>query len=1145
MATNNEFNFQSPGVKIRETDLTANRVEQLGVTTAAIVGEFPKGPAFERIFLKNQTEKTSVFGQTTPEKIGNNLKYLGQYYADQYLEEGNQLYITRVLGLSGYNAGKVWTLSIPTGVDSTPTASTITNIDTQDVVSLSKQFTLNTSNQLVIGSTTYSNINFNSINSGSNVSPAVSDGSFTINSAKTKFTALGKQFIFNNVTDVVSSTLDYTATTRTFNSSTSFTNISAVTLTSNTVTIQPTFLLAYIPSINSFDIFRTGFFDNTNYFPVSEFITRITGVTSSNINIDTTTSKIVVYNNSIGYSSTTLNSFYMTNDIFMGYQDPLNNNYNSVNYYSSQSNKPTVVYIVNTLNNISAVTTSQFTDTVTSFTGKSFIYDNNTGILSIPSDNLNLSTNLISSAFTISDSGYSDSSTYVNNVTVKRSYNFKNLGSLVNNLKIGDLQEYNVLYSRAAIITPAKYKVVATLRSNASYSANNLIFDVNTVTISNSTNKAFGDFTLTANGSFGTETYVCSLDPSKSNYIEKVLNKSLSSNKKLILENVYTNYIRKSIENNTFYLDAPSKLTEIDNNQFKDFNTQYKSPETPFVVSELQGNTVKRLFKFVNISDGDSANKEIKISITNIEPSTGEFDVVIRDFNDTDENPVILEQFSKCTMNESVNNFIGKKIGCVLENDLNSTMYDIVSKYVYIVLPVNFSQTSYPCGFEGYKIRNYSNIDSTLLPLDMLYKTSYSTSDNINRTYLGISEKAFNTSTFTSKNVDSDILKYIGVTNSSQSIATTNGFHLDVNATGVTTTTFTVGTGAIRNSTDVLSGTYSNKAARKFTVLSYGGFDGWDIYRSNRTNTDLFKVGAVNGFSTSDYYAYLLGYREYANSEASLINILMTPGVNFSDNESLVSEVISMIENERQDCLYLIDAPDLPSSPNLANEIVGLLDSTSINTSYGATYYSWIKIVDSLTKTNIYIPPTGEVARVIALTDKTNAPWFAPAGLTRGLLTQGINVRKTFTEADRDILQQGRINPIAKFTNVGLDIFGQRTLRGPVSDNSLLNKINVRRLMLYAKQVVKEISRTLLFEQNDEVAGQQFLDKVNPIFEQVKRDRGLRRFSVAYSPNNTPETIDRGQLFFQIKLTPTSALEEIGIDFILTPSDNSVSFTEA
>jgi hypothetical protein len=438
----------------------------------------------------------------------------------------------------------------------------------------------------------------------------------------------------------------------------------------------------------------------------------------------------------------------------------------------------------------------------------------------------------------------------------------------------------------------------------------------------------------------------------------------------------------------------------------------------------------------------------------------------------------------------------------------------------------------------------------------MLYKTNYNSTENVNRTYLGISEKAFNTSNFTSKNIDSDILKYIGTTNSAESISTTKGFHLDINATAVTTTSvinnsavtttsFTVGTGAIRNSTDVLSGAYTNKASRKFTLVPSGGFDGWDIYRTNRSHTDLFKVGAVNGFSSSDYYAYLAAYREYANSEESLINLLLTPGINFSDNESLVSEVISMIENERQDCLYLIDAPDLPSAPNLATQIVSLLDNTTINTSYGATYYSWIKILDPLTKTNIYIPPTGEVARVIALTDKTNAPWFAPAGLTRGLLTQGTNVRKTFTEADRDILQQGRINPIAKFTNVGLDIFGQRTLRGPVSDNSLLNKINVRRLMLYAKQIVKEISRTLLFEQNDETAGQQFLDKVNPLFEQIKRDRGLRKFTVVYSPSNTAETIDRGQLFFQIKLTPTSALEEIGIDFILTPSDSSVLFTEA
>ena len=34
---------------------------------------------------------------------------------------------------------------------------------------------------------------------------------------------------------------------------------------------------------------------------------------------------------------------------------------------------------------------------------------------------------------------------------------------------------------------------------------------------------------------------------------------------------------------------------------------------------------------------------------------------------------------------------------------------------------------------------------------------------------------------------------------------------------------------------------YEDINYRKFTVLPYGGFDGWDVYRTSRTITDDFK----------------------------------------------------------------------------------------------------------------------------------------------------------------------------------------------------------------------------------------------------------------------------------------------------------------
>ena len=61
-------------------------------------------------------------------------------------------------------------------------------------------------------------------------------------------------------------------------------------------------------------------------------------------------------------------------------------------------------------------------------------------------------------------------------------------------------------------------------------------------------------------------------------------------------------------------------LIECDTNLFTNYKTQFKTPETPWIVSQLKGNTVSRLFKFISISDGNAANQEIKISIQNINP---------------------------------------------------------------------------------------------------------------------------------------------------------------------------------------------------------------------------------------------------------------------------------------------------------------------------------------------------------------------------------------------------------------------------------------------------------------------------------------------------------------------------------------------
>ena len=118
MATNSKV-FVSPGVYTSERDLSFV-TQSVGVTTLGMVGEALKGPAFEPIFISNYDEFQTYFGGTSPEKFINTQipKYESAYIAKSYLQQSNQMFMTRVLGLSGYDAGPSWSIQTIANVGS-------------------------------------------------------------------------------------------------------------------------------------------------------------------------------------------------------------------------------------------------------------------------------------------------------------------------------------------------------------------------------------------------------------------------------------------------------------------------------------------------------------------------------------------------------------------------------------------------------------------------------------------------------------------------------------------------------------------------------------------------------------------------------------------------------------------------------------------------------------------------------------------------------------------------------------------------------------------------------------------------------------------------------------------------------------------
>ena len=199
------------------------------------------------------------------------------------------------------------------------------------------------------------------------------------------------------------------------------------------------------------------------------------------------------------------------------------------------------------------------------------------------------------------------------------------------------------------------------------------------------------------------------------------------------------------------------------------------------------------------------------------------------------------------------------------------------------------------------------------------------------------------------------------------------------------------------------------------------------------------------------------------------------------------------------------------------------------NSSYAAMYHPWVQLGSPSLGRSVWVPPSVAVAGVYAFSDKVSHEWFAPAGLNRGTIDNATNVQRKLTRSLRDDLYNSNVNPIAQFPGQGVVIYGQKTLQ---KKSSALDRVNVRRLLIKLKKFIAGTSRFLVFEQNNTATRNRFLNIVNPYLEQVQSNSGLNVFKVVMDEtNNTPDIVDRNQLYGQIFLQPTKTAEFIVLDF--------------
>jgi hypothetical protein len=665
--------------------------------------------------------------------------------------------------------------------------------------------------------------------------------------------------------------------------------------------------------------------------------------------------------------------------------------------------------------------------------------------------------------------------------------------------------------------------VVGVLRSRGRYDVNNeLEFFASGVTYtSGATSGATAQFNLTIEG-LRPATISCSLNPDSQDFIAKVLGQTPNGRSTgVYVESIFPDLLRKVIANGDII--GIKQIHEMTPASSSGYKTKFQTPATPFVVSQVKGSEVDQLFRFISISDGDAANKEIKISIENIDIKNKIFDIIIRDFNDTDESPVVLERFTKVTVDKNSPNFIGRKIGGMSVGD-NSIEFDLKSKYVFVETARGISEDSYPAGFEGYQFKKYVGISGsttgvTLNPPKMLYKTNYDTTDKVSRTYLGISERAFDTVGARGAGFNQNLFNFAGQM-SENGLSVTKGFHMDAEAPS---TKFIVGAGSFKNSADVEgNGKYADVKSRKFTFVPYGGFDGWDIYTEGRTNTDSL-ANTIN--PVSDFYAYGQAIMTMDNPEETFINLFATPNIDWRDNNKLVKAALEMVES-RADLFYVIDAPEYDADVTSVEEVIQEFKDADIDSSYASTQFPHIQVEDEESRSLLYIPATGGVLKQMAFTDRTKAAWWAAAGLQRGIIAGAKKAKIKLKEEHRDALADAKINPIAQFRDVGVDIFGQRTT---LQNSSQMDRISVRRLLIQAQGIIKKLAMQNLFDPKDDKLTTEFITAVNKVLSTIQRERGITSFYVKVA--NSPEGNARNRKYFLLSIVPTDALEEIGLIF--------------
>jgi hypothetical protein len=656
------------------------------------------------------------------------------------------------------------------------------------------------------------------------------------------------------------------------------------------------------------------------------------------------------------------------------------------------------------------------------------------------------------------------------------------------------------------------------------------------------------------------------------------------------------------------------------------------------------GSSPQNLFRIHALySSGQEAQNSVKISIRDLRfPSAQEqsvnpypsFTLEVRDIDDTDLDPRVLEAFVELNLNPNSPNYIATRIGdrYLTYNTTERRIemkgdYSNNSKYIRLEMHADLAQgganpsmmpfgVAGPPTYKNFQLRFFGQGGS-----DVSDKTgSFSTANTMARadkivnrgaSLTAVDEILWATGNGITSSLDDLLIKYPKiplVTSASQTMGN-NGqknayFGVDLGesagskrlshdivdltrilpaglseTSGVATAQYNFTLDNVVETTvdgitqyiyqeGARAGDFSYTAGNgasalvntveinKFTTVLYGGSDQLDIRELDPfRNTLLAGSNVLSGYGSTEVTNYAVASIQRAiniitDPEDASFDLTAIPGLT---NENLTNNLVNMCE-ERADALAVIDvqkdyqpraegSPNrYPVLPNVTNA-VNTWRTRSTDSSYGCAFFPWVQTRDERSGQLLWIPPSIAALGTMGSSAARSELWFAPAGFNRGGLSQGAagipvtNVRKKLTSKQRDKLYENRINPIASFPSEGIVIFGQKTLQ---VQSSALDRINVRRLLIFLKKQISTIANNVLFDQNIPATWNRFVSRVEPLLSDVQTRYGLTDYQLVLdNTTTTPDLIDRNVMYAKILLKPARAIEFIALDFFITSAGAS------